>query len=82
MTLEWIDPPRNWQDEADDTIKELRANPGRWARIYQHIGIPAGHYTDYLHCNGIEWRTAPSPRNGDEVGRRFDFYARAPEEAE
>ena len=82
MTLEWIDPPRNWQDNADDLIAELRANPGRWARTAKNIDTPTGGYTDYLEDAGIEWRTVFSEQIATGVGRKLDMYARAPKEAE
>ena len=82
MTLEWIDPPRSWQDSADDLISELREHPGRWARIARNTDGLVQHYTDYLESAGIEWRTAFSEQNGRGVGRKLDVYARHPKEAE
>ena len=80
MTLEWIDPPRNWRDDADDLIAELKANPGRWARIAWNTDGLARVYTDYLENAGIEWRTVLSEQNGKGIGRKLDAYARAPKE--
>lgn len=80
MSLEWIDPPRNWQDTADDHIKELRANPGRWARIPRNADGMTESYIDYLQYEGIEWRIAYSEQDGKGAGRKLDLYARAPKE--
>ena len=84
MTLEWIDPPRDYRDEAADLAKQLKENPGRWARIgeggrYQH---------DYLDClyytHDIEYRIVNEREVAVEgqARRVADLYARAPKEAE
>ncbi len=80
MTLEWIDPPRNWQDNVDDMIRELRARPGQWARIARDSSGPTGEYFDYLSSADIEWRTAVGEKYGTGIGRKIDVYARAPKE--
>ena len=81
MSLEWIDPPRDYRDEAADIAEQLKANPGQWARIgeggrYQH---------DYLDClyytHDIEYRVV-NEREVAVKGRArlvADLYARAPQ---
>lgn len=82
MTLEWIDPPRNWQDKADDLIAELQERPGEWALIHRAINHPIRGYCDYLEDFGIDWRTERSSDTpSNSIGFKFDMYARAPKEA-
>ena len=82
MTLEWIDPPRDYRDEAADIAEQLKTNPGQWARIgegdrYQH---------DYLDClyytHDIEYRVVNEREVAVEgrARRVADLYARAPKE--
>ena len=83
MTLEWIDPPRDYRDEAADLAKQLKENPGRWARIgkddrYSH------DFLGCLHDSGIEYRVV-NVREAVIEGRArrvADLYARSPKEAE
>ena len=83
MTLEWIDPPRDYRDEAADLAKQLKENPGRWARIgkgdrYTH------DFLDCLYGLGIEYRVVNVREAAIEgLARRVaDLYARSPKEAE
>ena len=83
MTLELIDPPRDYRDEAADLAKQLKENPGRWARIgkgdrYTH------DFLDCLYGLGIEYRVVNVREAAIEgLARRVaDLYARSPKEAE
>lgn len=83
MTLEWIDPPRDYRDEAADLAKQLKENPGRWARIGK--GDRYAHdFLDCLYGLGIEYRIVNERETAiDGRARRVaDLYARAPQEAE
>lgn len=81
MSLEWIDPPRDYRDEAADIANQLKAKPGRWARIgegerYSH------NFTESLLDNEIEYRIV-NERDGElngRIRRVADLYARAPKE--
>ena len=84
MTLEWIDPPRDYRDEAADIAEQLKANPGQWARI----GEGGRYQNDYLDClyytHDIEYRIVNEREVAVEGRARLvaDLYARAPKEAE
>ena len=83
MTLEWIDPPRDYRDEAADLTKQLKENPGRWARIGKGDRYPRG-FLGCLHDSGIECRVV-NEREAVIEGRArrvADLYARYPKEAE
>src|SRR5699024_258288 len=83
MTLEWIDPPRDYRDEAADLAKQLKENPGRWARIGKSDRY-AHDFLDCLYGLGIEYRIVNERETAiDGRARRVaDLYARAPQEAE
>lgn len=83
MTLEWTDPPRDYRDDCADIAEQLKANPGRWARIGKG-GRYAHDFLDCLHDSGIEYRIVNEREAAiDGLARRVaDLYARAPKEAE
>ena len=82
MTLEWIDPPRDYRDDAADIAQQLHNNPGTWARVGEGERYPH-NFLDELLDNGIEYRIV-SERDAELGGvtrRVADLYARAPKEA-
>ena len=83
MTLEWIDPPRDYRDEAADLVEQLKANPGRWARIGKGDRY-SRYFLGCLHDSGIEYRVV-NEREAVIEGRArrvADLYARFLKEAE
>lgn len=86
MTLEWIDPPMNHNDMAQEAAKELRTRPGDWARLAHDITDADSDKWEYaLRALPVQrrhvrvdsrWRARFLPEF-----RRFDVYARARKEA-
>ena len=86
MSIEWINPPRDWRDEAEDAARELLARPGQWGLVLKD-STAIGGYESVLRRHGIEVRTQNVREVGNghpryEVWDRGDLYARAPKEAE
>lgn len=85
MTLEWISPPTNYDEEADQIEAALVKRPNAWARIARDIGDrQLSWWATVFRNREIElrrvrvndgwwaryWMKAP----------RYDLYARAPKE--
>ena len=82
MTLEWIDPPRDYRDDCADIVKQLRGNPGQWARVATDFSGAVVHaggspIIDALEYHGIETRFVTTSGNRGTYGERGDVYARA-----
>lgn len=82
MTLEWIDPPRDWRDEASDIAAQLKKNPGQWARVETDVSEYAVHLGENrtfeeLTDLGIEVRFSQTGGVSGTYGARGDIYARA-----
>ena len=87
MTLEWIDPPRDYRDDAAELAAQLHNRPGTWARVergVRGVGVAFGEHrvASALEGLGIETRFATTDGIPGTYGEIGDLYARAPKEAE
>ena len=84
MTLEWIDPPMNHADHAEQIAEELSRHPLEWARIARNISDgESDKWIRAFYLSSIELRHVRVDRRWWAVVpelRRYDLYARAPEE--
>ena len=83
MSIEWIDPPRDYRDDAAELAAQLHSRPGAWARV----GNGERYAHDFLDCLyglGIEYRIVNERETAIDgrIRRVADLYARAPKEAE
>ena len=83
MTLEWIDPPRDYRDNAAELAAQLHNRPGTWARVRKRGRYPHD-FLDCLYGLGIEYRVVNerTVEIDGRIRRVADLYARAPKEAE
>ena len=86
MSIEWINPPMNYKDHAEQIAEELNRRPLAWARIARNISDgESDKWISAFHLSGIELRHVRVDRRWWAVipeFRRYDLYARAPKEAE
>lgn len=86
MNLEWINPPRDYRDEAADLAQQLKKNPGQWARVETDVSeyaVHVGENRTFEALAGLDIEVRFSQTSGvrGTYGARGDLYARAPKEA-
>ncbi len=73
-TVEWKQPPASaFLSERDQMVEDLKAQPGRWARVKKDMKSKTG--IGVWKKAGLEAVTAPA----ESDPALFDYYARAPE---
>lgn len=81
MSLEWIDPPMNHADHAEQIVAELKTRPRAWARIKEDVTYKEScRWRSAVVGRGVEfrrvrvdsrWWASPVPEF-----QRYDIYAR------
>lgn len=75
FSLEWMDPPSPSQQAYDPILRELKARPGKWARVMKDRSGTAGQAGwQKQGCETKAHRTNPG-----EKPPKYDIYVRWPE---
>lgn len=73
--LEWMEPPTPTQAAYEPILRELKAHPGKWARVQTSRSSTSGTAAwKKLGCEAKHHRTNPG-----EKSPRYDIYVRWPE---
>jgi hypothetical protein len=75
FNLEWMDPPSPAQAAYEPVLRELKARPGKWARVQKDRSTTSGTASwAKLGCEAKAHRTNPG-----EKPAKYDIYVRWPE---